>query len=378
MKKELRSFGKGPAVSLFTLGTMRALGSYEQMYSVVKAAHLIGINHIETAPSYGPAEIFLGAAIKRLKDEGLEPPGGWIITSKLLPSYDLAEGKRQLKSLLKRLNVPRLKNLAIHGLNLPEHLYWTLNGEGSKLIKWALNKGLIEQVGFSSHGSFELIEQAIASKCFQFCSLHLHLLNPERIPLAQLALKKGMGVMAISPADKGGRLQAPSATLINDCQPIPPLELAYRFLLAQGISTLTIGASQPKDLVIAEKFINANHPLNEIESQSISNLHEKKRFRLGNTYCGQCRECLPCPQKVPIPELLHLRNLTIGHDLESFAKERYNLIGRAGHWWESVDGSACQECGECLPLCPNNLPIPDLLSDTHTRLMATPRRRLWD
>ena len=55
-----RAFGTGPAVSLFTLGTMRALKDREQMVAVVQAAHAAGINHLEPAPAYGPAETFWG------------------------------------------------------------------------------------------------------------------------------------------------------------------------------------------------------------------------------------------------------------------------------------------------------------------------------
>ena len=106
-------------------------------------------------------------------------------------------------------------------------------------------------------------------------------------------------------------------------------------------------------------------------------LERAGRERLGPERCGQCRHCLPCPQEVPIPELLRLRNLAVGHGMVTFASERYSLIGRAGHWWEQRDASACQACGACLPRCPLELPIPTLLADTHRRLAAAPRRRLW-
>ncbi len=377
MKPQRRPFGRGPAVSLFTLGTMRALSSAEHMDDVVQAALAAGINHIETAPAYGPAETFLGEALQRQKQRGAQPAGGWIITSKLLPGLTLEQGQRQLESMLNRLGLPRIDNLAVHGLNRAEHLDWCLKGDGAALLRWAEAEKLVGQVGFSSHGSIPLIEEALACERFQFCSLHLHLLDPQRMPLASKALANGMGVMAISPADKGGRLQAPSQTLVEDCQPLKPLTLAYRFLLAAGISTLTLGASQPEDLQLAAELANADGPLDQREGKALRELRQRGDSRLGDERCGQCRDCLPCPEDVPIPDLLRLRNLAIGHDLQAFAQERYNLIGRAGHWWERHDASACKNCGDCLPRCPHQLAIPDLLADTHRRLAAAPRRRLW-
>lgn len=372
-----RRFGAGPDVSLFTLGTMRALASPAQMQEVLEAAIAAGINHLETAPAYGPAEAFLGTALQACRNAKLAPRDGWVITSKVLPGVSLTEGQGQLLACMKRLGISHLENWAIHGLNREEHLHWALEGEGQALMQWAKTQGLVGQVGFSSHGSNRLIETAIRSGAFRFCSLHLHLLDPQRMPLAALALEKGLGVMAISPADKGGRLQDPSPTLIEDCQPHAPLALAYRYLLGAGISTLTLGASQAADLQLAHQLAASDQPLNSSEQEALAQLKARRSERLGASQCGQCQACLPCPNAVPIPALLRLRNLRLGHDLQAYCEERYNLIGRAGHWWESHDASACNRCQACLPRCPHQLPIPDLLAETHALLSAPPRRRLW-
>ena len=372
-----RPFGGGRPVSLFTLGTMRALASPETMAEVLTAALAAGINHIETAPAYGPAERFLGEALAQLEQRDPAGRSALVLTSKILPGVEVARGREQLLACLARLGTARLDNLAVHGLNTEAHRAWALEGAGAELLAWALGEGLVGQVGFSSHGPTPLIEAALASGRFRFCALHLHLLDPERLPLARAALAEGIGVLAISPADKGGRLYDPPAELREDCAPFAPLELAYRWLLAQGISTLSLGAARPADLGWAERLAAADGPLSPAEREALGRLEAAGRQRLGESRCGQCQACLPCPAEVPIPALLRLRNLAVGHGLQTFASERYALIGRASHWWEERDASACARCCACLPRCPHQLPIPDLLADAHRRLAAPPRRRLW-
>ena len=174
-----RAFGRGRPVSLFSLGTMRALNSAAQMAAVLEAAAMAGINHLETAPAYGPAERFLGEALRQNSQTSSDH---WVITSKLLPGLTFEEGQRRLDQILERLGCRHLDNLAIHGINREDHLDWALLGDGSRLLEWALTSGRVTQVGFSSHGSNPLIDRALRSQRFSFCSLHLHWLDPQRCP----------------------------------------------------------------------------------------------------------------------------------------------------------------------------------------------------
>jgi len=313
INSQKRSFGRGEKVSLFTLGTMRATESLEKMYGIIKNAYYVGINHIETASSYGDAELLIGNSIKKLAIEENIKEKNWVITSKVLPKGDFDFLKNNFKKSLKNLNREKINNLAIHGLNLKQHLDWVLAGEGKKFISWILEKELVDQVGFSSHGSYSLIKDAINCEVFTFCSLHLHYLDQSKIALAEEAIKKGMGVLAISPADKGGRLYSPSDILIEASKPFHPLELAYRFLLAKGITTLSLGATNKKDFEFAYKLRNSFEKLTKLEKSALNKIEEVANERLNSTKCAQCRSCLPCPNEVPIPEILRLRNISIGY-----------------------------------------------------------------
>ena len=378
LNSQKRSFGKGAKVSLFTLGTMRSTESLEKMYDIIKKAHYVGINHIETAASYGKAEILIGNALEKLEIEERISTKNWVITTKVLPKGDFNFLRKNFETSLRNFGLKRISNLAIHGLNLSQHLDWVIDGEGKKFIKWILESRLVDQVGFSSHGSYSIIQEAIRSDVFSFCNLHLHFLDQSKISLAELALEKGMGVLAISPADKGGRLYSPSKTLSEAAKPFHPLELAYRFLLAKGITTLSLGATKIGDFEFAKKLRNSSKKLTKYEISALKNVENTAVERLNSTKCEQCRLCLPCPSEIPIPEILRLRNIFIGYGQLEFAKERYNLIGRAGHWWEEKNSSFCLECNLCVPKCPNKLAIPDLLKQTHNLLVEKPKKRLWD
>ena len=138
-----------------------------------------------------------------------------------------------------------------------------------------------------------------------------------------------------------------------------------------------MGATKKEDFELAKKLRNSHKKLTKYELNALRNIEKIATERLNSTKCEQCRFCLPCPNEIPIPEILRLRNISVGYGQIEFAKERYNLIGQAGHWWEEKNSSYCLECNECVPRCPNKLNIPNLLKVTHNSLIERPKKRLW-
>ncbi|NIP99854.1 MAG: aldo/keto reductase [Nitrospinaceae bacterium] len=375
---EYRRFGKtDEQISVLTLGGMRfkqgwtpprdrlPKAAIDNCLESTRRAFEIGINHIETAYGYVKSEHLFGTVLKELDT----PRGRFKMMTKGAPKTG-DETRAQVESQLQALQLDYVDFYGWHGINNEELLQTAVRPGGPvETLHRLREEGLIRHIGFSTHGPLEIIEKAIRTDLFSFVNLHYYYFFQRNRPAVELAGAKDLGILIISPNDKGGNLWNPSEQLKQLCHPLSAIQFNGRFCLSHPqITTLTLGMHAPEHFDQNLAMLNGGEYFSNEDVPVLQRMDDAGRSI--SSRCTYCSDCLPCPENINIPEILRFRNLVAGYDMEAFGKYRYNMLESKGHWFPGNFASHCTECGDCLPKCPEKLDIPRLLLETHRSLFS--------
>ncbi len=262
--------------------------------------------------------------------------------------------------------------------------YYLIHGiEGPMLEKyerlecfdWLLKKkeeGLVRHCGFSFHDKPEVLDRILTDHPqMEFVQLQINYLDWESEWIQsrkcyETAVKHGKPVVVMEPV-KGGtlaRVPAEAEDLFREKEPgmsIP--SWAIRFVASlDNVMVVLSGMSSLEQLDDNTSYMKDFKPLSEEEKEMCFKAAEIINSQIA-VPCTGCRYCTEgCPMHICIPDYFSLYNEDMREDLEHKAWtinfSNYHNLNR-----EFGKASDCIECGQCEGVCPQHLPIIDLLKD---------------
>ncbi len=338
----------------------------EMTTRMVDMAMASGVNYYDTAWAYhgGQSEVVLGKALSRY------PREDYYLADKF-PGFQLANfGKVEeiFEEQLRRCGVEYFDFYLFHNvceLNINQYLDDEKYRTYTYLIEQK-RRGRIRHLGFSAHGSVEVIRRFLDAygADLEFCQLQLNWLDWEfqsgREKVALLA-ERNIPVWVMEPL-RGGKLAALPEAETARLKALRPEESipgwAFRFL--QSIPEVVVilsGMSDERQMEENLRTFETDEPLNPEETAVLLSMGAEmtKRTSLPCTACRYCTE--ECPQGLNIPWLLELYNEHVfsgGGFLAPFAMMSLP---------EDKRPSACVGCRCCEQVCPQQIKISEARED---------------
>jgi predicted aldo/keto reductase-like oxidoreductase len=370
-------------VSALGFGAMRlpTIGGDREQIDAAKAGAMLryafdhGVNYVDTGYPYhdGRSESFVGGIL----NDGYRDT---VRVATKMPIWQVdarADLDRIFTEQLAKLQTDHVDFYLFHGLREER---WARMRELDAL-QWAetqVEEGRIGHLGFSFHDRFDVFKRIVDGyEGWTLCQVQYNYVDQDYqagIRGVRYARAKGLAVVAMEPI-QGGNLAVnppPAIRAIWEETPVPrtPAEWALHWVWNQPEVTVALsGMSTLEQVAQNVRSAAASGPdtLTRAELQLIARVRDRYR-EYGFIGCTRCGYCQPCPQGVDIPENLAFSNAyyTVRGDdaAQDAVKARYATTIPC-----AARAAQCVQCGECEAKCPQQLPIPRLLTRTARRFV---------
>jgi len=324
-----------------------------------------GVNYLDTAYPYhgGNSEQFLGRALEggyRQKVRLATKQPCWLI--EVPTDFD-----KYLNEQLRKLQTDHIDFYLLHALSRDK--WHKVRDVG--VLPWAekaIADGRIGHLGFSFHDEYDAFKEIVdAYDKWTSCQIQYNYVDIEHqagTKGLEYAASKGLAVVIMEPL-LGGGLAGPPDSIAGLWESAPtkrtPVDWALQWLWNKPeVSVVLSGMSTMQQVKenVASACTSGINTLSEEELGPFSRAREAYD-RLRPIACTQCEYCLPCANGIDIPYLFGLFNRGRMYNVAGWARWHYGNVP------EEKRANACERCGQCEDLCPQQLPISEWMVRVH-------------
>jgi len=372
-------------VSVLGFGTMRLpiIGSDASVIDEPEAIRMIryavehGVNYVDTGYRYhcGKSETVVGKALKNGYRERVK------IAAKMPTMLVNSEGDMDkfLNEQLTKLQTDHIDFYLLHGLRKER---WEKLRQ-FKVLSWLEKKeseGKINQIGFSFHDDFPFFKELLdETDEWGMCQIIFNYVDDDfqaGIRGLKYAASKNIPVAVMEPVAGGKLAYPPSKETSEIWEAFPkkrsPAEWALRWVWNHPEVTVVLsGMSTMEQVVENIRLASESAPscMTDKELATISRAKELYK-KLGFVQCRGCQYCMPCPQGVNIPRIMSLYNeFYVNGRTDEIRKKYSELVS------PEFGAKNCVRCCKCEELCPQRIPIRNVLSDSVKIFEQSPGRQ---